>query len=280
MKTRQRIIVCLLLMFTYSSVSAFEKPKTEAAPGGIFLAPLPDSTTTPTVHFYKKRVMVIQEGKQWWAIVGIPLAAKPGNHHLNFLGDDRIKRKIGFSIKPKEYESQHIKLKNKRMVNPENRDMDRIIREQKEIRQALSNWAPETPDSLLLDLPVTGPMSSPFGLRRFFNDQPRKPHSGIDIAAPEGTPITAPANGIVSETGGYFFNGNTVFIDHGQGMVTMYCHLSKIDVKPGQQVTRGDVIGAVGKTGRVTGAHLHWSVSLNNTRIDPLLMLREGALSD
>ncbi len=97
----------------------------------------------------------------------------------------------------------------------------------------------------------------------------------MDIAAAAGTPVVAPAAGRVIDTGDYFFNGNTVWIDHGAGLLTMLCHLSAIDVKPGDEVAPGQRVGAVGATGRVTGAHLHWSLSLNRTMVDPELFVRD-----
>jgi len=123
--------------------------------------------------------------------------------------------------------------------------------------------------------PVEGPISSTFGLRRFYNDQPRRPHGGIDIAMPTGTPILAPADGVIIDTGEYFFNGNSVFIEHGLGVQTFYAHMDSIEVSIGDEVKQGERIGTVGATGRVTGAHLHWSLGLNGTWVDPTLVLAD-----
>jgi murein DD-endopeptidase MepM/ murein hydrolase activator NlpD len=207
---------------------------------------------------------------QWLAIAGIPLGAKPGKHQIS-VSSINGSHKISFDINKFDYETQHIKIKNKRKVNPNKKDMKRITLEKRYITTALAHWSDVQSLQTAFVLPVKGRLSSPFGLRRFFNNQPRKPHSGIDIAAPEGTPIVSPLAGTVIKTGEYFFNGNTVFLDHGQGLVTMYCHMSKINVNEGQQVKAGEPIGKIGKTGRVTGPHLHWGVSLNDARIDPTL---------
>ncbi len=107
-----------------------------------------------------------------------------------------------------------------------------------------------------------------------FNDQPRNPHSGADISAIEGTPIHSTNRGRVAETGDYFFNGNTVIVDHGQGVFAVYLHLSRIDVEVGQMVERGEVVGLVGATGRVTGPHLHWGFRVQNARVDPFSLTR------
>jgi murein DD-endopeptidase MepM/ murein hydrolase activator NlpD len=265
-------IIGISLIFTTAS-QAIGLPDAEAVPGGIVLLELPVGSDGAQATFNSKPVLLAPTGDTYTAVVGLPLTTKPGKHTLTLKTADGKQTTLDFQVSDKQYETQHITIKNKRQVSPEKRDMVRIRREQQRIRKALANWDRQRPDSLRFLTPIDGPVSSPFGLRRFFNEQPRKPHSGLDLAAAEGAPIRAPAGGRISDTGDFFFNGNTVFVDHGQGLVTMYCHLSRIDVKPGQQVQAGEIIGAVGQTGRVTGPHLHWSVSLNDARVDPMLFL-------
>jgi len=272
MKSFRYILISLL--FTLSS-AASALPEHTAIPGGVAVIPLekPSKNDVPVVTYKKRRAMVIKENDNWVAVVGIGLTAKTGRHSIKVKSHGDIPYTQHFVVKPMKYKTQHLKIKNKRKVNPNAEDLKRIRANKKEIIAALAHWSDNNAVSTDFVLPVQGPFSSPFGLRRFFNNQARKPHSGLDIAAAQGTPIVSPADGTIIETGDYFFNGNTVFIDHGQGLVTMYCHMHTIDLKPGQFVRRGDKFGTVGKTGRVTGPHLHWAVSLNNKRVDPILFL-------
>ncbi len=263
----------ILVFFCFSNFAlAASLPSESRVPGGIAIINLGDSSSKPAVAFNKKPISVVKRNGQWVAVVGIPLSTKPGKQFIQVSINDK-KRKLAFDVSDKKYRTQHLTIKNKRKVNPNKADMDRIIKERPVIRKALKHWHETDDVPYKFIQPVEGTKSSSFGLKRFFNGQPRRPHSGMDIAAPKGAKIVAPAAGTVIETGDFFFNGNSVFIDHGQGLVTMYCHMDKIDVKPGDTVKAGQYIGQVGMTGRVTGPHLHWGVSLNNARVDPQLFL-------
>lgn len=272
MKANALFFTAALLLGLPISAQAESLPMHYPVPGGIAVIKLETDARPQMVEFQNRRILTRESNNAWYAILGLPLALKPGQHALIYkaLGQTRT---IQFSVQAKDYETQYLTIKNKRKVNPNKQDLERIGKESKIIRAALATWTEQSDVPFDFELPVHGRLSSPFGLRRYFNGQPRKPHSGLDIAADEGTPILAPAAGTIIATGDYFFNGNTIFIDHGQGLITMFCHLNKIRVKPGQVVEKGERLGDVGMTGRVTGPHLHWSVSLNNARIEPRLLL-------
>ncbi|MFC1749705.1 peptidoglycan DD-metalloendopeptidase family protein [Pseudomonadota bacterium] len=271
--------VALTFLFLFSKTGfAISPPEHEAVPGGVAVIPIPSTEQNkPEAHYNKKPIMVIKHDKQWHAIVGIPLSAKTDQqHHLTLTHANGTQSTLPFQVSHKDYEIQHLTIKNKRKVNPYEKDMPRINQEKKRSNTALSQWTVELlAQALKFDMPVQGRQSSSFGLKRFFNEQPRKPHSGLDIAAPTGTPINAPADGKVILTGDMFFNGNSVYLDHGQGLITMYMHMNSIAVDEGQFVKRGQPLGTVGETGRVTGPHLHWGISLNNARVNPLLFVAD-----
>ncbi|WP_116893708.1 peptidoglycan DD-metalloendopeptidase family protein [Pseudomonas syringae] len=259
------LLLCLPAHADSFITRALDKP----VPGGVAVIDLGTGAQAPTAIYQGKPVLVVKEqGTRWLAIVGIPLTVKPGTQQVTSSG-----RTLNFTVGSKKYPEQHITLKNKRQVNPNPEDNKRIEGELAEQLRAYRSFSPGTPSNLILDKPVNGPLSSKFGVRRFFNGEERNPHSGLDFAVPAGTPIKSPAAGKVILTGNYFFNGNTVFVDHGQGFISMFCHMSKIDVKVGDLVPRGGVVGKVGATGRATGPHMHWNVSLNDARVDPAIFI-------
>lgn len=253
-------------------------PRSEPVPGGVFVAALHAAPIPPRVTYNGRRVLVVGNEKNWYAVVGIPLDARPGKATLVVYEPGRA-RTVRFRIRPHHYPTQRITLKNRQMVTPTPKQLQRIDRELTRIRTDLRHWSPALHVDVAFRTPLQGVLTSPFGARRILNGKPRKPHSGIDIAAPAGTPIRAPAGGTVLDTGDYYFNGKTVFIDHGRGLVTMYCHLRHIDVHRDQRVERGQIIGRVGRTGRVTGPNLHWGVSLDGTLVNPLLFLPKPAVT-
>jgi len=266
-------LLTLLLIAIGSSVYAVDLPRHDPVPGGIAIVDLNiNSDKAPQVYFQKRRVMVLKNGKTWMAVVGLPLSIKAGKHKLKLQLPKGTS--VGFKTKAKDYATRHITITNKRMVSPTKADIERHFKEKPLIVAALKTWTEQYDVPTSFILPVQGRLSSQFGLRRIYNKQDRiRRHTGLDIAAPVGTPIVAPARGKVIRSGNYFFTGGTVFLDHGQGLITMYCHLSKIEVKTGEVLQQGKRIGEVGMTGRVSGPHLHWVVSLNNTKVEPKLFL-------
>jgi biotin carboxyl carrier protein len=264
----------LLIAFSSSLACAEHLPKESRVPGGIAYVEVPGGATAPQVSFEGHRTAVMKREDGWVAVVGIPLATKVGRHALKVQSSEGMVDVV-FEVTDKSYRTQHLTIKNQRQVDPAPEDLKRIAGEQQRSDTALSRFTALSQPVLTLEAPITGERSDSYGSRRFFNGQPRNPHTGMDISAPTGTPIHSPAAGTVVEAGNFFFNGNTVYIDHGDGLVTMYCHLSQIDVKVGDVLANGQVIGKVGATGRVTGPHLHWGVALNRAMVDPGLFLEE-----
>lgn len=261
-----------LMLFAGVATGAAELPKESRVPGGIAYVPVPGSDIAPTVIFNTHRVAVIRRDDQWIAAVGIPLAEKPGELKLK-VSTPSGTTEVPFRITDKSYRTQKLTIKNQRQVDPNPDDLKRIGGETKRSDVALSKFTITDTPTLQLISPVEGVRSDSYGSRRVFNGQPRSPHSGMDIAAAKGTPIRSPAAGTVVEAGEFFFNGNTLYIDHGDGLVTMYCHLDTIKVKLGDRLNQGDLLGTVGATGRVTGPHLHWGVALNRAMVDPALFI-------
>jgi murein DD-endopeptidase MepM/ murein hydrolase activator NlpD len=251
---------------------AARPPRTTAVPGGFARIVLGASDHAPRVRLGERRVLVMQEAGDWVAYVGIGLATKAGSSLDVEVERAGAMQRHTIAVTHKAYASQHLKVAPGQVeLSPA--DLARHEREREHLAAVLRTFSETPPTTLALQQPVPGARSSSFGLRRFFNDQPRSPHNGMDIAAPTGTPVVAAGAGRVLDAGDYFFSGNQVVIDHGQGLLTLYAHLAAVDVAVAGAVAAGAPIGKVGATGRVTGPHLHFSVYLNAVAVDPALFL-------
>jgi len=265
---------CLTLMLPATAARA---QTWQAKQGGIarITVPLPPG-----------RISVHALGKEWpckrlsngevltW--IGVDLTTHPGSHRLKWhitdqAGHSRTRRDT-LNIVKGQFRISRIHVK-KRMAVFTRKELARIHADHESIKKCYVTHVDAKPDITFRQMPVQGVISSPFGARRYVNGKPRSPHTGVDIAAPEGTPIIAPLSGRILLVHSMYLDGNTVVIGHGRGLVSVYCHLSKIDVKPGQWIKTGGKIGEVGQTGRTTGPNLHWGIRFENARVSPLALL-------
>jgi murein DD-endopeptidase MepM/ murein hydrolase activator NlpD len=249
-----------------------ELPKERLAPGGVAVVDLGAGEVKPVVLFAGNPVSVVNDRARWFAIVGISLSQTAGSEMILNIDDGHESLNLSIPIGSFPYGEQHLKVAKKH-VDLSSVNLERNNRESAHISQLKKTFSEKNISTFRLKVPCKGEISSSFGFRRFFNGQSRSPHRGMDIAAPSGEPVISAGDGIVIDVGNYFFSGNMVTVDHGQGFLTLYAHLNAIDVTVGQAVRAGDMIGLVGATGRVTGPHLHFGVILGGESVDPALFL-------
>jgi len=246
-------------------------------PGGVAVVHVGEADAPePEVLFDGKRVLTVRDSRGVLALVGLALDIPPGRASLQVRPAGGAPGAVfdkSFDIRRKSYPVQHLKISS-RFMQPSAEDLKRIERERTLIDRAKHYWSDDAPESFELDIPADGRLSARFGLRRVLNGQEGSPHAGLDVAVGTGTPLRAASAGRIVNTGDYFYSGKTVFVDHGRGFITVYIHMSRVDVSEGDRVARGATLGLSGATGRVTGPHLHWGVLLNGAYVDPELFLR------
>jgi len=211
----------------------------------------------------------------WEGLGAVDRDARQGSSELALAGVGTAVplASVAVRVGSRAYPEQRLTV-NERMVTLSAEDQERAAREAVVIREVLASRSPERLWSGSFQPPVEGPVSSPFGVRRFYNGKRRGYHSGLDLAAPRGTPVFAAAAGVVALAGDLFYTGNTVFLDHGLGLFTAYFHMDTLAVAEGQHVATAGLLGRVGSTGRSTGAHLHWGVYVVGVKADPLSLVR------
>ena len=263
----------LLLMLSFATGLACAQTPPADAPGRVARLHLGTADSAPKATLDGRRLMVRRERGEWVALAGIPLSAKAGTRlKVEVAYGDGRRETRAVAIIARTYPTQHLTVPADQADLPPEQ-LARYEKEREHLRQVLRTFTERGPAGLALVQPVDGPRSGSFGLRRIINGTARSPHSGMDIAAPAGTPIAAPRAGRVIDAGEYLFLGRTLVLDHGQGMLTLYAHLNAVHVAPGDAVAAGATIGEVGMTGRATGPHLHFSVYLNATSVDPAIFL-------
>jgi murein DD-endopeptidase MepM/ murein hydrolase activator NlpD len=242
-----------------------------AVNGGVKIIDFTTPNPSPQVYFYDKKVLTQKiKDAHFRAFVGIPVGASLGTHSITIDNNN-----IDFAIKDGGYHKQYITLSGdkKKYVDLNAKQLARVNKESKLLKNAKQTWSRQILANKIIK-PTDGTITGVFGSQRFFNNKPRRPHSGIDFANSVGTKISAITTGKVILTGDFYFNGKTIVIDHGQGFLSFYVHLNDILVNIGDEVETGKIIGLMGSTGRSTGPHLHISTYLNQVAVNPALFFK------
>lgn len=252
-----------------------------AAQGSAVELKVPNEPRTKSVHvmFKEKRVPAFRGGDVWTTLLGIDLDTKPGTHAAEALltmEDGSVERReLAIRVAARNFPVTRLKVEPK-FTRLSRSNQERVSRESSEVGAIYRRITTDlVPDPSFI-VPIPGGRGTNFGERRVFNGQARAPHSGADLRAPTGTPIHATNRGRVVLAKSLFFTGNTVIVDHGAGIYSLYAHLSRIDVKRGALVESNQLVGLAGATGRVTGPHLHWAIRMQGARVDPFSLLKAG----
>ncbi len=281
---RTLVLLCMLVMPSAERAASPADSIDVAArsrslqPGEVIVLTL----TTPSpadgvdVHVFDRNIQAFQiDARTWQALVGIDLAASPGAYTSTIegrSGPNHLRGAYRFTVQAKKFPTRVLKV-DPDFVNPPSAMEDRIVREAAELSRILNQVSTTRIWDGVFVAPVTATATSAFGSRSIFNGVARNPHSGADFPSATGTPIAAPSAGRVVLARDLYFSGNTVILDHGLGLLSLLAHMSVVDVREGDLVPLGKVVGKVGATGRVTGPHLHWAVRLNGARVDPVAVL-------
>ncbi len=215
------------------------------------------------------------ESGSYRALLGVDLAERPGPMKVSIRARGKEEKKVSLvmQIKKKKFLTEKLSV-SAAFDSFNERTLERIRREKKRIVRLWSVSSRQRWWRGRFVVPVPGGITSHFGRRRIINGSPRSPHGGVDLRAPQGAEVVAANHGRVVLRDHFFFSGKSIVLDHGGGLYTMYFHLSKFSAEEGSQVRKGEVIGRVGMTGRVTGPHLHWGVRLIRARVDPFELLK------
>ena len=236
----------------------------------------PPVTMRATAFGHSVRFFPSQDDGMWRGLVGVDLATEAGVYTIalraSMSDGQSVRTTYTLTVEQKEFPTRHLSV-SPSFVNPPPEVLDRIQREAAQVAAILRVGGGDRQWQGGFAAPVPGQSTSSFGRRSVYNGEPRSPHTGTDFRAGEGTPVEAPNSGTVVLAGDLYFSGNVVILDHGGGLYSYFAHLSALDVTEGDLVTQGRVIGRVGATGRVTGPHLHWTVRLNEARVDPLSLM-------